>query len=41
MSERERIVLLLKTALERGYTDEQLRQYVQGIVAFNDRVKGG
>lgn len=36
MSERERIVALLKAALERGYTPEQLKQWLEGAVQFNE-----
>ena len=40
-AERERIVAVLKEALARGYTPEQIKQYVQGIVDFNEEGAGG
>ena len=40
MSERERVLGVLRAALERGYTPEQLRQWLEGAVQFNEAKEG-
>lgn len=39
--ERERIVQSIQAALDRGYSSEDLRLWLQGAIDMNERTNGG